>query len=164
LIPYNIYERCISLGKEQTLDAKNQGILDESLNSMSPLNRRVLDRILALMQRVTVKQSVNKMGPVQLGVVFAPGLLRPPADAPPMQIMNDAKYSAHFVVHLIHHYNRGHPVPPPPGGRPAAPPPAAIDAQRKGSRVVKIIYNSACCFISYSYYFLDEIGMCSKWV
>lgn len=65
--------------------------------------RIILKYLVGFLVRVTAKQAINKMGPANIAIVFAPNLLKPPGDDLLMQITDQA-YSNRLMELFLTHY------------------------------------------------------------
>jgi len=76
------------------------------MEDLPDLNRRITIYLINFLQIVALPQhqQVNKMGIVNLAIVFGPSLLRCPSNDP-KTILESQKYEQTFMCHLIRSLN-----------------------------------------------------------
>ncbi|ELR25295.1 RhoGAP domain containing protein [Acanthamoeba castellanii str. Neff] len=95
LIPNSIYDECV-------LVANNPAECLEMVDTRVPeLNKTVIYFLLGFLQEMSRHAGVTRMGSANLGMVFAPGLLR---CEDVMKMMTNTAHEGAFVKNLIEHY------------------------------------------------------------
>jgi len=108
VIPAELYDECVAIG-HQVGQADEFSKLEVSsfplskqfksiVNRLPDLNRKVIQRLLALIRMLTIPENVakNKMTINNLSIVFAPCLLRGKSEDP-MQLLRDSQPQCNFV-------------------------------------------------------------------
>ena len=115
LIPFAAYDRCIELGKtpvSAVFDAlpPNPALagLVALIQSLPPLNRRVLFYLMAFLHRLSLPPHVelSRMTVFNLAIVFSPTLLRSESNDA-VVLMRDSKWGCGFIALLIESVGRG---------------------------------------------------------
>eukprot|EP00808_Paulinella_micropora_P000831 g34818.t1 len=100
------YERAVEIGKGKGKDSPElRQMLQEMCSSLPELSQRIITELAKLAREVASDENfkVNKMDYTNLGVVFAPGLLRNPSEDP-IQLLQNAKYETSFTSMLLQYY------------------------------------------------------------
>ena len=71
--------------------------LSQLLSNVPPVNRRVMARVVALLQLIAQHKDVNKMSISNLAIVFAPSFLRDPSDDPLVRVVCGFAASPHLT-------------------------------------------------------------------
>eukprot|EP00457_Paulinella_chromatophora_P000411 gb/GEZN01000411.1/.p1 GENE.gb/GEZN01000411.1/~~gb/GEZN01000411.1/.p1 ORF type:complete len:1484 (+),score=321.21 gb/GEZN01000411.1/:82-4533(+) len=113
LFPEEVYDSAIELGKERDREEEETSQLIAKITGTLPdLSMRVIAELADLAREIASEENCreNKMTMTNLGVVFAPGLLRCPSEDP-IQLLQNAKYETAFTSMLLQHYgNYGKPT------------------------------------------------------
>jgi hypothetical protein len=99
LIPAELYEQCILLGKMELPEV--EGIID-LLDNLNPINFIIMRELIALWKDISSESKVGKtkMSPEGLAIVFSPTILRCP-DQDPAKVLQNTVFETKFVEHLI---------------------------------------------------------------
>lgn len=105
VVPAQLYQNCVTLGRQENLKPTDPGLL-RVLKALPSINFAVLKFLVELMRDIAAKEDVNKMSPHNLGVVFSPSVLRAPVTQEMLaenqqELMQEAQFACGFLVKLL---------------------------------------------------------------
>ncbi|KAF7243941.1 GEM-interacting protein [Varanus komodoensis] len=118
VLPYKLYDEFMALSRslQRTEDRKGDGsetwadsikTAKDLLSKLPATNYNTLRHLIAHLYRVAERYKENKMSPSNLGIIFGPTLIRPPASSyVSMSCLVESGYQSQMVEFLILNYER----------------------------------------------------------
>jgi hypothetical protein len=102
LIPFSLYNEFMTAQK--TEDEENQrSLIKSAIEKMPQPNASILQYLIHLLTLVAAREPVNKMSPINIGIVFGPTIMWDPK--PNVMDFSSTGYQSSLVTNMIDHYS-----------------------------------------------------------
>ncbi len=133
LLTFELYDAFVEAGAQKS-EEKRLAYVVQAIGLLPPYNRALLKALLELLHLVSSRSAINKMGPANLAIVFAPSIIRAEHETQ-MEAMMSMRTTTDLVEYLITVCGKlfAPPKPPAPAAASAsaAPPPEEERFQRE---------------------------------